>query len=52
MVSGEDRQRYGPLSDAEMRKFRELGHLVPSDLVWRKGFANWMPADTVFDLAK
>jgi hypothetical protein len=23
-----------------------------SDLVWRKGFANWMPADTVFDLAK
>jgi GYF domain 2 len=47
-----DGQQYGPLSDAELRKFRELGHLMPSDFVWRKGFANSIPADTVFDLAK
>jgi GYF domain 2 len=47
-----DGRQYGPLSDAKMRKFRELGHLMPNDLVWRKGVANWMPADTVFDLAK
>ena len=47
-----DGQQYGPLSGAEMRKLTERGYLVPGDLVWRKGFANWMPADTVFDLAK
>jgi hypothetical protein len=32
--------------------FRELGHLLMTDLVWRKGFADWMAAGAVFDLAK
>ena len=47
-----DGQQYGPLSDAEMTKFRELGHLHMTDLVWREGFANWMPAAAVFNFAK
>jgi GYF domain 2 len=47
-----DGQQYGPLSDAELTKFRELGHLYMTDLVWRKGFANWMPAAAVFNFAK
>jgi hypothetical protein len=43
-----DGQQYGPLSDAEMRKFVELGHLKPTDLLWRQGFADWRPATSVF----
>ena len=43
-----DGQQYGPLSDAEMRKFNELGHLRSTDLVWRKDFSDWRPADQVF----
>jgi len=47
-----DGQQYGPLSDAEMTKFRELGHMHMTDLVWREGFANWMPAAAVFNFAR
>lgn len=46
-------QQYGPLSELEMQKFIELGHLRPSDLVWRQGFADWRPGSAVFpDLGK
>jgi hypothetical protein len=47
-----DGQQYGLPSDAEMAKFRELHHLPMTDLVWRKGFAEWMPAGAVFDFPK
>lgn len=43
-----DGQQYGPLSDAELRKFIELGHLQPTDLLWREGFPDWRPAIVVF----
>lgn len=43
-----DGQQHGPLSDIEMRKFVELGHLRPTDLVWRQGFPDWRPAPAVF----
>jgi hypothetical protein len=46
-----DGQQYGRLSDAEMKKFHELGHLQASDRLWRKGFADWRPAGEVFDIA-
>lgn len=45
-----DGQQFGPLSDAEMSKFNELGHLESSDLVWRKGFSDWQPASHVFEI--
>ena len=45
-------QQYGPLSDIEMRKFNDLGHLQGSDLVWRKGFPDWRPAGEVFELKR
>lgn len=45
-----DGQQYGPLSEAEMRKFIELAHLRPTDLVWRQGFAEWRPAAAIFPL--
>lgn len=43
-----DGQQYGPLAEAELVKFIELGHLHPSDLVWREGFPDWRPALMVF----
>ena len=41
-------QQYGPLSDPELAKFVELGHLQPTDLLWREGFPDWRPALSVF----
>jgi hypothetical protein len=42
-----DGQQYGPISDAELAKLDELGHLKPSDLLWRPGFTHWRPAAAV-----
>jgi GYF domain 2 len=39
-----DGQQHGPISDAEMKKFVELGHLDPYDLLWRDGIPSWYPA--------
>lgn len=43
-----DGQQFGPLSDAELAKFIDLGHLQPNDLLWRDGFPDWRPALVVF----
>jgi len=43
-----DGEQYGPLTDAELAKFVELGHLQPTDLLWREGFPDWRPALVVF----
>lgn len=43
-----DGQQHGPLTDAEMRKFVELGHLRETDLVWRAGFDDWWPSTAIF----
>ena len=43
-----DGSQHGPLADVEMRKFVELGHLRPQDLVWRAGFPDWRPGAQVF----
>lgn len=43
-----DGQQYGPLSENEMRAFVDLGHLRPTDLIWRAGFPEWRPAPAVF----
>lgn len=41
-------KQYGPLSELELSKFVELGHLLPTDLLWREGFTDWRPAPSVF----
>jgi len=41
-------QQYGPLSEGELAKLVELGHLQPNDLLWREGFPDWRPALVVF----
>jgi len=46
-IAREGRQ-HGPVSDLEMRKLVELGHLRHTDLLWRQGFPDWRPAPTVF----
>jgi hypothetical protein len=43
-----DGKQHGPISEAELIQFIEQGHLQPTDLVWREGFADWRPAMTVF----
>ncbi len=43
-----DGKQHGPVSDVEMRKLVELGHLRSSDLLWRLGFPDWRPAPAVF----
>lgn len=39
-----DGEQFGPLSDAELRKLVEFGHLKPNDLLWREGFPDWRSA--------
>ena len=43
-----DGKQHGPVNDTEMRKIVELGHLRPTDLVWRQGFAEWTQAGVAF----
>ena len=43
-----DGKQHGPLSDIEMRKIVELGHLRPTDLIWRQGLVEWTPGAVVF----
>lgn len=43
-----DGKQHGPLSDAEIRMFVQAGHMRPTDLVWRAGFADWQLAANVF----
>ncbi len=42
-----DGQQFGPLSEAELNKLVELGHLRADDLLWRDGLADWLTADSV-----
>jgi hypothetical protein len=41
-------KQLGPISEAELTKFIEQGHLLPTDLLWREGFPDWRPAMAVF----
>lgn len=43
-----DGKQHGPISEAELTRFIEQGHLQPTDLLWREGFSEWRPARVVF----
>jgi GYF domain 2 len=47
-----DQQEYGPVSDAELEELIALGHLQPTDFLWREGFPNWRPAVVLFPTRK
>lgn len=38
---GRDGHQFGPVDDAEFRRLYDGGQLLPTDLVWREGFAEW-----------
>ena len=42
-----DDEQTGPLSERELYMLAELGHLRPGDLLWRPGFSDWKPAESV-----
>jgi hypothetical protein len=44
-------QRYGPVSDEDIRTWFAQGRVKPVDYVWSEGMANWAQAGTVFGAA-
>jgi hypothetical protein len=45
-------QRYGPVSDEEIRAWFAQGRVKPTDYVWSEGMANWAQAGAVFGAAQ
>jgi hypothetical protein len=43
-------KRYGPVPLAELRGLVDAGRVLPDDLVWRQGMANWQRAGQCDDL--
>ena len=41
-------KQHGPLTDIEMRTFVAHSYLRVTDLIWRPGMAEWLPAPQVF----
>lgn len=40
-------QQYGPVTSDDLRELALDGDLLPDDLVWREGMADWAPASKV-----
>ena len=40
-------KQLGPVSSAELKHLATIGELLPDDLVWREGLAEWAPARSV-----
>ena len=36
--------KYGPVSSAQLKGLANSAHLQPTDLVWKEGMAQWVPA--------
>lgn len=45
-----DRQRAGPLDDHQIQGMIAAGRIEPETMMWRAGFAGWVPASTVPEL--
>ncbi len=45
-----DRQRAGPLDDHQIQGMIAAGRIEPQTMMWRAGFAGWVPASTVPEL--
>ena len=43
--------QFGPVSDSEIRGKLQSGELQNSDMVWRDGFADWLPISSVSEFA-
>ena len=40
-------QKRGPVEDAGLRQLAAKGQLKPTDMIWREGLPNWVPAGNV-----
>lgn len=40
-------QQYGPVSSSELKRLADEGKLLPSDLVWKEGAPEWIPASKI-----
>lgn len=45
-----DGQRYGPYTEEQARAYLEQGQLLPNDLAWKEGMAEWQPLSDVLGL--
>ena len=37
-------QKQGPVDTAELKRLAQIGQLLPTDMIWREGMANWVSA--------
>lgn len=40
-------QQHGPVSAADLKALAKSGNLLPTDLIWKEGMAEWKPASNV-----
>lgn len=40
-------QKFGPHTAMELKELAAKGRLVAQDMIWKEGFANWLPASSV-----
>ena len=45
-----DQQKYGPITEADLRHLASVGQIVPTDLIWTHGMLNWEIAATLHGL--
>ena len=42
-----DGQQHGPVSASDLKNLAKSGDLMPTDLIWKEGMAEWKPASNV-----
>ena len=42
-----DGQQHGPVSASDLKNLAKSGDLLPTDLIWKEGMAEWKPASNV-----
>lgn len=47
---GQSGDRKGPFTSEDLRKMAESGELKPSDLIWKQGLEQWVPASSAKNL--
>jgi Tfp pilus assembly major pilin PilA len=48
---GQNGEKYGPYSEADVRRWLREGKFAPDALAWREGMANWVPLASLFPAA-
>ena len=42
-----DGQQHGPVSASVLKNLAKTGNLLPTDLIWKEGMAEWKPASNI-----